>query len=73
VERVVSQQNVNIIVERLLGDEHLRIRFARNRFETIVDLYLCGLILTSDEIVMFVRSDERVWFSGNQLIAGPPH
>jgi hypothetical protein len=69
----MSQQNVNIIVDRLLGDEQLRRRFALNRLETIVDLYLCGLTLTSDEIVMFVRSDERVWFSGNQFIAGRPH
>jgi hypothetical protein len=66
----MSQQNVNTLVECLIGDEEFRLRFARNR---IAALHLCGLSLTSDEVAMFVRADVRAWFSDAHAIAGRRH
>jgi hypothetical protein len=58
----MSQQNVGKVVTRLLIDEELRTRFARDPFDTLAELHLRGLALTSDEIDVFVQSDMRLWF-----------
>ena len=58
----MSQQNVGNVINRLLTDEELRIRFALDRFDTIAELLLQGVALTSDEIDAFVSSDVRLWF-----------
>jgi hypothetical protein len=55
-----------MVVERLLTDEHLRIRFALDRMETVAELLLQGFDLTRDEITLFCRTDPRVWFLGEQ-------
>ena len=60
---VMSLQNVETIIDRLLGDRELRVRFARDPFDTIGELHVWGLTLTPDEIDAFIRSDARVWFS----------
>jgi hypothetical protein len=58
----MSRASVGLIVEKLLTDENLRIRFALDRLETIAELCLRGFELTRDEIDLFYRTDARVWF-----------
>jgi hypothetical protein len=58
----MSEQNVGDVIDRLLTDGELRIRFALDRFDTIAELHLRGLALTPDEIDAFVQSAVRVWF-----------
>jgi hypothetical protein len=58
----MSLEIVGMVMTRLLTDEELRTRFARDRFDTLAELHVCGLALTPDEIDVFVRSDVRLWF-----------
>jgi Pyridine nucleotide-disulphide oxidoreductase len=59
-----------MVVEKLLTNENLRIRFALDRLETVAELLLQGFDLTRDEIDLFCRTDPRVWFVGI-VSAGP--
>jgi hypothetical protein len=68
----MSQRNVGHIIERLLTDEDMRLRFAFDPLERISALQMQGFDLTSDEIDAFVRSDVRVWFCERQF-AGRAH
>ena len=63
----MSQAHVGIVIERLLTDENLRIRFALERIETITDLCLRGVELTSDEIDLFCQADASLWFLGDEV------
>ena len=56
-----------MVVEQLLSDENLRIRFASDRTETIAELCLRGFELTRDEFDLFSRTDASLWFLGDQL------
>ena len=58
----MSQAGVGMVVEKLLTDEDLRIRFALDRMETIAELCLRGIELTRDEIDLIHRTDARLWF-----------
>jgi hypothetical protein len=58
----MSKRNVDRIIERLLSDEELRIRFALDRFDAIADLHERGLPLSAREIDLFVLSDVQTWF-----------
>ena len=49
----MSQAGVGMVIEKLLTDESLRIRFALDRMETIAELCLRGFDLTRDEIDLF--------------------
>jgi hypothetical protein len=60
----MSQQTVGIIIDKLLSDEDLRIRFVVDRMETLAELYLRGAELRPDEIDLFCRTDARLWFWG---------
>ena len=62
----MSRASVGQIVEKLLTDENLRIRFAIDRMETIAELCLRGFELTRDEIDLFRRADARLWFLMDQ-------
>jgi hypothetical protein len=44
----MSQQMVGIVINRLLIDEDLRARFARDRIETLAELNLRGFELTPE-------------------------
>jgi hypothetical protein len=68
---VMSRVGVGIVVEKLLTDEHLRIRFALDAMETVAELLLQGFDLTRDEIDLFCRTDPRVWFLG-EMVSGEP-
>ena len=65
-----SQARVETVMHRLLTDEELRIRFAFDKFDTIAEILAGGVVLTSDEIDMFVRSDVRLWFDSHQQARG---
>ena len=58
----MSQQNVGNVINRLLTDEELRMRFALDPVDTLAELHLRGMALTPEEIDVFVQSDVRVWF-----------
>jgi hypothetical protein len=61
----MSQAHVGIVIETLLADENLRIRFALERLETIADLCVRGIELTSGEIDLFCQTDAHLWFLGD--------
>jgi hypothetical protein len=67
----MSQAGVGMIVEKLLTDEILRIRFALDRMETVAELLLQGFDLTGDEVDLFCRTDPRVWSLG-AMVSGEP-
>ncbi len=58
----MSRQAVGIVMDRLLTDECLRIRFALDRIEALAELVFRDCDLTSDEIELFLRTDARLWF-----------
>jgi hypothetical protein len=60
----MSREMVGIVIDTLLTDEELRIRFLIDRMETLAELYLRGVELKPDEIDLFCRSDARLWFWG---------
>jgi hypothetical protein len=69
----MSQQNVGNVINRLLTDEELRMRFALDPFDTLAELHLRGMPLTPDEIDVFVQSDLRVWFGESERLQGWSH
>jgi hypothetical protein len=69
----MSQRMVSIVIDRLLADKDLRIRFALDRFETLADLSFLGVELTPDEIDVFIRTDVRLWFWGSVVAADRVH
>jgi hypothetical protein len=66
----MSQQNVGNVINRLLTDEELRLRFALDPVDTLAELHLRGMPLTPDEIDVFVQSDMRIWFGENEHAGG---
>ena len=46
----MSRSSVGMVIDKLLTDENLRIRFALDRVETVAELCLRGFELTRDEI-----------------------
>ena len=67
----MSRAAVGIVVEKLLTDENLRIRFALEPLETVAELLLRGFDLTGDEIDLFCRTDPRMWFLGERQSGEP--
>jgi len=58
----MSRAGVGMVIEKLLTDEGLRIRFALDRIETIAELCLSGFELTRDELDLIYRTDVHLWF-----------
>ena len=50
------------MIDKLLTDEDLRIRFVIDRMETLAELCLRGFELSPNEIDLFCRTDARLWF-----------
>jgi hypothetical protein len=69
----MSQQTVGLVINRLLTDEELRIRFAMEPVETLADMHLRGFALTPDEIDAFMLADVRIWFWDAQPSGGRVH
>ena len=70
---VMSQAGVGMVVEELLTDENLRVRFALDPMETVADLFLRGVDLTGDEIELLCRTDAGVWFLRSAVRGAPQH
>jgi len=65
----MSQRMVGIVVQTLLTDEDLRVRFAIDPIKTLAELNFLGIELTSEEMDVFVRTDARVWFWNRELVS----
>ena len=63
----MSQAGVGTVIENLLTDENLRIRFALDRIETIAGLCLRGVDLTRDEVDLFCWTSSDLWFLGDEV------
>jgi hypothetical protein len=62
-----------MVIDKLLTDENLRIRFALDRLETVAELCLRGFDLTRDEIDLLCRTDAGVWFLRSAVSGAPQH
>lgn len=60
----MSQQMVESVIDELLRDEDLRIRFIVDRMETLAELSLRGLELSGNEIELLCQTNPRLWFCG---------
>jgi hypothetical protein len=60
----MSRAGVGMVIEKLLTDEDLRIRFAVDRMETVAEISLRGFDLSQDELDLFCRTDAGLWFLG---------
>jgi hypothetical protein len=69
----MSRSIVGMVIDKLLTDEDLRIRFAIDRVETVADLCLRGFDLTRDEIDLLCRTDAGVWFLRSAVTGAPQH
>ena len=69
----MSRSIVGMVIDKLLTDEDLRIRFALDRVETVVELCLRGFDLTRDEIDLLCRTDAGVWFLRSAVRGAPQH
>ena len=69
----MSQQIVGIVINRLLTDEDLRIRFIVEPMETMADLHARGFELTSEEIDLFIQTNTRTWLWTDMQAGLRPH
>ena len=69
----MSRTIVGMVIDKLLTDENLRIRFAIDRMETVAELCLRGFDLTRDEIDLLCRTDAGVWFLRSAVSGAPQH
>ena len=69
----MSQRAVGSVIDRLLNDEDLRVRFAVDRIEALAELSFRGFLLTPEEIDVFIRTDARVWFWGDAVLGDRVH
>ena len=67
----MSRVAVGMVVDELLTDEDLRLRFALDRIETIAELCLRGFGLSPDEMELFFLTDAGVWFLRSALRGAP--
>ena len=68
-EQKMSRHTIGIVMNRLLGDEDLRRRFAMDRVEALGELQANGVELTPREIDLFVEADVQIWFWNDRRIA----
>ena len=69
----MSRASVGMVIDKLLTDENLRIRFALDRLETVAELCLRGFDLTRDEIDLLCHTDAGVWFLRSAVSGAPQH
>ena len=69
----MSRHAIEMVIDRLLTDENLRIRFVRDRIETLMELSLRGFDLTENEIGLFSQTDARLWFWDRQVVGDLAH
>jgi hypothetical protein len=69
----MSRSIVGMVIDKLLTDDNLRIRFALDRLATVAELCLRGFDLTRDEIDLLCRTDAGVWFLRSAVRGAPQH
>jgi hypothetical protein len=69
----MSRASIGMVIDKLLTDENLRVRFAVDPIETVAELFLRGFNLTRDEIDLFCRTDAGVWFLRSAVRGAPQH
>ena len=69
----MSQAGIGMVIDTLLTEEKLRIRFAMDRISTVTELFRRGFDLSQDEIDLFCRTDAALWFLGDVVGAEPQH
>ena len=69
----MSRAGVGWVIDRLITDRNLRLRFAFDPVQTVVELYLRGVDLSVDEIDLLSRTDARVWVPGDSVRVGGRH
>jgi hypothetical protein len=67
----MSRAGVGMVIDKLLTDENLRVRFALDRVDTVAELFLRGFDLTRDEIDLLCRTDAGVWFLRSAVRGAP--
>jgi hypothetical protein len=63
----MSRAGIGMVIEKLLTDEKLRIRFTFDRMETVAELFFRGFDLSQDELDLFCRTDAALWFLGDTV------
>src|SRR4030095_6353330 len=69
----MSQVGIGMVIDTLLTEEKLRIRFAVDRISTVTELFQRGFDLSPDDIDLFCRTDADLWFLGDTVGAEPLH
>ena len=67
----MSRAGIGMVIDKLLTDENLRMRFALDRIETVAELCLRGFDLSPDEIDLFCRTDAGLWFLRSAVSGAP--
>ncbi len=70
---LARQRAVGDVINRLLTDEDLRVRFVLDRVETLAELMFRGFDLSPDDIDLFVRSDARLWWWCREIVGELVH
>ena len=63
----MSRAGVGWVIDRLIADRGLRLRFAYEPVQTVVEFYLRGVDLSVEEIDLISRADARVWVPGGDV------
>jgi hypothetical protein len=69
----MSQAGIGMVIDTLLTEEKLRIRFAADRISTVTELFQRGFDLSPDEIDLFCLANADLWFLGDTVGAEPLH
>jgi hypothetical protein len=69
----MSRASIGMVIDKLVTDEDLRVRFAVDPIEAVAELFLRGFNLTRDEIDLFCRTDAGVWFLRSAVSGAPQH
>jgi len=72
-EDAMSRIGVGMVIEKLLTEQDLRVRFALDPIETVAELFLRGFDLTRDEADLFCRTDAGLWFLRSAVSGAPQH
>ena len=67
----MSRVGIGMVIDTLLTEERLRIRFAMDPISTVTELFQRGFDLSPDEIDLFCRTDAVLWFLGDFVGAQP--
>jgi hypothetical protein len=69
----MSHRMVGSVIDSLLTDEDLRVRFALDPIEALAEINFRGYELTPDEIDVFIQTDARLWFWNRELLGDQVH